>query len=611
MLQHLNLSRIGVTTCLSFCLTSNTIQAQNVGIGTDTPHSSAKLHIEDTQRGILIPKVSLVNITDGITPVNGPAVGLLVWNTNSGVINGAGTGFYYWTGVIWEKIVTSNTTATSTAWELLGNAGTINGTNFLGTTDNQSLDIRTNNTIFTRITTKGQIEVLNTGSSVFVGEEAGAGDDLSNNRNVFLGYRSGYGNGTTSGSRNVGVGYTTLQSITTGTQNVAIGYESMISNTTGNFNVALGPSTLELNQSGAQNVAIGLQALQENISGNLNVAIGVIALEKNTSGGTNIAIGHSAMNENLTGYNNIAMGTSALRNNIGGYENIAIGASAVDNNTTGYANTGIGAAALGDNTTGHHNVALGHASVSNNTEGDYNVGIGFRALYYNTTGNSNTAVGREAMFENVDGISNTALGYNALHDNTTGIQNTAVGRDAYSNGVFSNSTAIGFNTQITGDNQVHLGNTSVTTISGQVNFSAYSDARIKKNIQEDVVGLDFINQLRPVTYNFDVKKQNSILGIELSDEDTYENQYAIEQIQFSGFLAQEVEDAARETGYNFSGVLAPTHEGELYKVSYAEFTVPLVKAVQELSEENERLKNELHSLELEVQEIRKLLEEKE
>ncbi|MDI6766753.1 MAG: hypothetical protein QME52_08030, partial [Bacteroidota bacterium] len=58
------------------------------------------------------------------------------------------------------------------SWNLTGNAGTTAGTNFVGTTDAQAFDIRTNNVLRTRITTKGQIETYNTGLSVFVGEGA-------------------------------------------------------------------------------------------------------------------------------------------------------------------------------------------------------------------------------------------------------------------------------------------------------------------------------------------------------------------------------------------------------------------------------------------------------
>ncbi|MEM9849058.1 MAG: hypothetical protein AAF847_14325 [Bacteroidota bacterium] len=55
---------------------------------------------------------------------------------------------------------------------------------------------------------------------------------------------------------------------------------------------------------------------------------------------------------------------------------------------------------------------------------------------------------------------------------------------------------------------------------------------------------------------------------------------------YSGFIAQEVEATAKQLDYDFSGVDVPQDEGDIYGLRYAEFVVPLVKAVQELSAEN-------------------------
>ena len=53
------------------------LQAQNVGIGTNSPDPSAKLHINDNSRGLLIPRLSLSNVNVA-APVTAPAIGLLV-----------------------------------------------------------------------------------------------------------------------------------------------------------------------------------------------------------------------------------------------------------------------------------------------------------------------------------------------------------------------------------------------------------------------------------------------------------------------------------------------------------------------------------------------------
>ena len=57
----------------------------------------------------------------------------------------------------------------------------------------------------------------------------------------------------------------------------------------------------------------------------------------------------------------------------------------------------------------------------------------------------------------------------------------------------------------------------------------------------------------------------------------------------TGFIAQEVEAAAKNIGYDFSGVDAPKNEKDMYGLRYAEIVVPLVKAVQELNQKNETL----------------------
>ncbi len=84
----------------------NGLLAQNVGIGTNTPDASAKLHIQDANRGLLVPNVALGNVAVA-APVAAPAVGLLVFNTNAAVTGGNGTGFYYWSGTQWLKLITA------------------------------------------------------------------------------------------------------------------------------------------------------------------------------------------------------------------------------------------------------------------------------------------------------------------------------------------------------------------------------------------------------------------------------------------------------------------------------------------------------------------------
>jgi hypothetical protein len=53
---------------------------------------------------------------------------------------------------------------------------------------------------------------------------------------------------------------------------------------------------------------------------------------------------------------------------------------------------------------------------------------------------------------------------------------------------------------------------------------------------------------------------------------------------YSGFIAQEVEAAATAVGYDFHGVDKPKNETSHYGLRYAEFVVPMVKAMQEQQE---------------------------
>jgi trimeric autotransporter adhesin len=88
------------------------------------------------------------------------------------------------------------------------------------------------------------------------------------------------------------------------------------------------------------------------------------------------------------------------------------------------------------------------------------------------------------------------------------------------------------------------------------------------------------------------------------DDRDYNGKNDIEKIKFTGFLAQDVERAARESNYDFSGVTVPKNDHDLYTLSYEQFVVPLVKAVQEqqaiiefLKKQNDALAKRVETLE--------------
>jgi hypothetical protein len=157
-------------TFLGVVLSVGWLTAQNVGIGTSTPHASARLHVYDTQRGVLIPNVALT-AQNSSSPITSPAVSLLVYNTATAGAgaNAVSPGYYYWNGTRWVRLLTG-TNGGGEAWLTLGNAGTNPTTNFIGTTDAQPLVFRTNNLERMRIFSTGQVGV-NTGAAI-------AGSDL-------------------------------------------------------------------------------------------------------------------------------------------------------------------------------------------------------------------------------------------------------------------------------------------------------------------------------------------------------------------------------------------------------------------------------------------------
>ena len=71
----------------------------------------------------------------------------------------------------------------------------------------------------------------------------------------------------------------------------------------------------------------------------------------------------------------------------------------------------------------------------------------------------------------------------------------------------------------------------------------------------------------------------------------WEGMYDIEKIRMTGFLAQDVEAAAKSIGYNFSGVDVPKNGG-LYSLKYSDFVMPMVKAIQEQQQQIEDLKRQ-------------------
>jgi hypothetical protein len=128
---------------------------------------------------------------------------------------------------------------------------------------------------------------------------------------------------------------------------------------------------------------------------------------------------------------------------------------------------------------------------------------------------------------------------------------------------------------------------------------------LRKNVNEDVPGLSFITQLRPVTYLINKEQFNQFTKVYEKGTDKEENGIQTSQRmentappeRKTGFIAQEVEQIANNLGYDFSGIDKPENSNDYYGLRYSEFVVPLVKAVQEQQKIIEELTKRIEALE--------------
>mgnify|MGYP003111558968 CR=1 FL=1 len=193
-----------LTVILCFSLTVTVAQ---VGINTTTPNTDAILDVTSTATktgGLLMPRVALTG-TGNTAPLSANVAGMTVYNTaTAGDVT---PGYYYNDGSQWVRIAAETP---SNDWSLTGNAGTTAGTNFLGTTDNQALQIQTNNNERMRLLANGQVIINDAGAPI-------AGDrftvQAANNEDAINGYASGNGGvGVYGESTNQGFGVSGLNS---------------------------------------------------------------------------------------------------------------------------------------------------------------------------------------------------------------------------------------------------------------------------------------------------------------------------------------------------------------------------------------------------------------
>jgi hypothetical protein len=193
-----------------------------------------------------------------------------------------------------------------------------------------------------------------------------------------------------------------------------------------------------------------------------------------------------------------------------------------------------------------------------------------------TSADKCTGVGAGALC--AFGISdrNTAIGYNAgryMVDGSTGAN-------------VHNSTCIGYNSRVSGSDELQLGDGNVTPYAYNA-LQIRSDERDKCDIIDNPLGLEFINSLRPVQYRTNFRDM-------YEDFDNSSGEFKGKRMH-NGFIAQEVKEVADKFNIDFAGYQDHAINGgcDVKSLAYDELISPMVKAIQELTKKVEDLQNKL------------------
>jgi len=236
-----------------------------------------------------------------------------------------------------------------------------------------------------------------------------------------------------------------------------------------------------------------------------------------SAGGSNTQVQYNnsgvlAGSANMT-FNGTAL-TLANNLTIGATYPITIGGSNSNSNTIfGYLAYNAGS--------GNGNTAIGNSTLYSTGAAAFQTGVGCGANSY-ITGNGNTGVGYFALAGSAgssSGSFNSGLGYYAGNAITTGGNNVCLGNNS------GNDALITITTQ---SNTVVLGNNSTASFYCKTSTITTSDIRDKTGIRLITLGLDFVNRINAIAYQFKVSREDdtpsSRTYLGWSAQDVLENQ---------------------------------------------------------------------------------------
>lgn len=272
--------------------------------------------------------------------------------------------------------------------------------------------------------------------------------------------------------------------------------------------------------------------------------------------------------------------------------------------------------------TGDYNTVLGHQAFVTSGSGAENCAFGDLSLNRCVGGYNNAAFGRTALYWTTSGHNQTGVGYGALSAATIGNNCSALGSNALSALTdLANCTGLGANTAVTGSSQVQLGNSATTTYAyGAV--QGRSDERDKTDIRDTILGLDFINALRPIDFKWDMREDYKpdmpMFPKDATNDEAEQYKLDVEQWleavklknlthdgthkrgrYHHGLIAQEVKAVLNESDIDFGGFQDHSfNDGDdVQSIGYAELIAPLIKTCQQLSVQNTALEARIAALE--------------
>ena len=344
---------------------------------------------------------------------------------------------------------------------------------------------------------------------------------------------------------------------------------------------------------GRSNILMGLCAGYCIVSTG-NIAIGAYAgknLCTTSQNGRNIFIGYKASCSGCSSFGRqVIIGGYAAQTNAG-YSNVILGFGALSCTGTQTCavrqSVAIGTYAMaqgvpgncGGTTTG--SIAIGFKSgifCGTNCMGIScaigNINIGMYSSFGQTTTTwQNTVIGQCAGWT-LNGSQNTILGMGAggCSSCVTNISGT-------------NNTLLGYNAQPlsgTCSNTITLGNSQITTIRAQTTtITSLSDYRDKAYIETLPVGLEFLRQVRPVTFTWKMRDGSKVGQKE------------------AGFIAQELEAVTNNSTIKdwLDGIVISNEDRSRLEAAPGKMLPLIVKAIQELAAENDSLKARVTALE--------------